>query len=158
MRCCHILHLTILSGSHYRAPAWRLLPKEIIVSFTHRTSCGSTSGALWKWWTWRQGAASVCRTGPLCRTLVVQWYRNKEGTACGRVSCCCEANVPGKCTSSAEKPFGIAASTARTSLSCMDLKWYSQCIPHTSRGSWCQAGICEESRKTSAKEKKAGFR
>lgn len=155
---CIESHFTLLMllGSHYCVPAWRPLPPQIIVFFTHQTSCGSTSVALWKWWTWRQGAASVCHTGPLCHTLVGQWYRNREGTACGRVFRRGATSVLGTCSSSAETPSGSASNSVRTSLSCMGPKWYSQCIPHTSRGSWHQAGICGGQQKTSVKPKKAG--
>lgn len=129
---------------------------KLQVFFTYQTSFGSTSVALWKWWTWRQGAASVCHTGPLCHTLAGQWYRNMEGTACGRVYRRGETSVLGKCSSSAETPSGSASSSVHTSLSCMGPKWYSQCIPHTSRGSWHQAGIGGGQQKTSVKAKKAG--
>lgn len=70
---CRESHFTLLmlSGSHYCVPALKATT-EIIVFFTHRTSCGSTSAALWKWWTWHRGAASVCHTGLSCHTLVGQ--------------------------------------------------------------------------------------
>lgn len=119
------------------------LTAQNYVFLTHQNVCGSTSVALWKLWTSRPGAVLVYHTGLLCRTLADQWYRNKEGTACGRVSCCDEANVRGKCSSSAGKLFWSAANSVHISLSCMGRKWYSQCIPHTSRGSWHQAEICE---------------
>jgi len=146
--------LQMLSGFHYCVQHEGLSHSKLVFS-THRTSCGSTSVALWKWWTWRPGAAWVCRTGPLCHTLVGRWYRNTEGTACGRVSHRGDASVLGKCSSSAETRSGSASNSAHTSLSCTGPRWYSQYIPHTSMGSWHQAGICVGLQKTSVKAKKA---
>lgn len=126
-----------------------------VASFTHQTSCGSTSVVLWKWWTSHQGAASVCHTGPLCHTLVDQWYRKREGTACGTVFHCGGSSVLGKCSSNAETLIGSASSSVHTSLSDTGLKWDSQCIPRTSRGSWHRARICGGQQRTTERDEES---
>lgn len=125
---------------------------QIPAFFTHQTSCGSTSVAPWKWWTWHQGASWVCRTGPSCHTLADQWYKNTEGSACDKSFHCGGSSFLETCFSVAGTLCESASSSVRTSLSCMGLKRHSQSIPHTSRGSWCQAGICAGWRKTSKRQ------